>query len=159
APILSLAAPAGKIAVCHATHSATNPFVRIEVGPTAAAVHLALHDGDYEPSAGAECGGTSLSACGDSAAGAARSCRAILDDCGPHPDGVYWIDPSGAGTPFRVYCDMTRNGGGWMLVGKVGEGRNPDSDFRTDVDLPALLLPVPAPTEYAHFDHARFDAY
>jgi hypothetical protein len=40
-------------------------------------------------------------------------------------DGVYWIDPDGTGTIAAVplFCDMTRHGGGWTLIGKVGAGR------------------------------------
>lgn len=34
------------------------------------------------------------------------------------PDGVYQLDPDGAGTgaPFLAYCDMTSDGGGWMKI-------------------------------------------
>jgi hypothetical protein len=34
------------------------------------------------------------------------------------PDGIYAIDPDGAGAiqPFQTYCRMSRGGGGWTLV-------------------------------------------
>jgi hypothetical protein len=56
----------------------------------------------------------------------ARSCLEALQnsDGGPLSDGVYTVDPDGPGgiDPFDVHCDMTRQGGGWMLALKA-DGR------------------------------------
>jgi hypothetical protein len=46
------------------------------------------------------------------------SCKAILDAGNSSGDGKYWIDPSNGDSSDKeqVYCDMTNDDGGWMLV-------------------------------------------
>ena len=54
---------------------------------------------------------------GSSASRAAPSAQYIKTNFPSSPDGAYWIKPTGyTGDAFRVYCDMTLEGGGWMLV-------------------------------------------
>ena len=41
----------------------------------------------------------------------ALSCKNIRDVGDSKGDGEYWIDPAKNGKPFKVYCDMTTDGG------------------------------------------------
>ncbi len=45
-----------------------------------------------------------------------RSCRAILEAGNSHGTGTYAIDPSGAGFPVQVVCEMEIDGGGWTRL-------------------------------------------
>lgn len=42
----------------------------------------------------------------------------ILQDYPGSPDGIYWIQNANinGGNKFKIYADMTRNGGGWTLI-------------------------------------------
>jgi hypothetical protein len=54
---------------------------------------------------------------GSDASNPGRSCLAIKQANASAADGAYWVDPDGGGAvaPAQVYCDMTADGGGWML--------------------------------------------
>ena len=53
---------------------------------------------------------------GSSPEKAAASALAIKTLTGTTTNGWYWIKPTGYSTAKYVYCDMSTNGGGWMLM-------------------------------------------
>src|SRR5690242_20571820 len=52
---------------------------------------------------------------------AAPSCWAIKQSFPSSKDGIYWLATAALQAPQPFYCDMTTDGGGWVLVGR---GRN-----------------------------------
>ena len=40
-----------------------------------------------------------------------HSCKDIVKSGDSTGDGEYWIDPARSENPFKVYCDMTTDGG------------------------------------------------
>ncbi|XP_022806681.1 uncharacterized protein LOC111343760 isoform X1 [Stylophora pistillata] len=49
----------------------------------------------------------------------AHSCKEMRDLGLSRKNGRYWIDPEKNGNPLKVFCDMTTDGGGWLLVSEV----------------------------------------
>ena len=54
---------------------------------------------------------------------AGTDCLSILEMGYSNGDGYYWIAPYDVG-PTKVYCDMTTEGGGWMMFGDVDTYHN-----------------------------------
>ncbi len=64
-------------------------------------------------------------------------CRKIHYDYPSQPDGVYWIETTTSAGPYKVWCDMTTDGGGWTLA--VGNRGTNQADIYYDNTIDASL--------------------
>jgi hypothetical protein len=86
---------------------------------------------------------------GTTSARAGASCWAIKQAFPASTDGLYWLVNPGLVAPQQFACDMTTDGGGWVLVARGREGwtfRQPGqgapSQLRTATTGPAAFVPA-----------------
>ncbi len=88
----------------------------------------------------------------------AIDCQEVLD-LGNTADGNYWIDPDGSGS-FEIFCDLTREGGGWTLVAHVDDVSDPyfgaqqsepweTDSVRNETTLPSHSTDISVSAKYA----------
>ncbi len=85
---------------------------------------------------------------GTSSTDAAPSCWAIKQSFPSSHDGIYWLETSALGAPQPFYCDMTTDGGGWVLVGRGRSGwkwresgQGTAAALRTTISGPGAFYP------------------
>ena len=91
---------------------------------------------------------------GRTSSSAGASCWAIKQQVPASTDGVYWLQTPRLVVPQEFYCDMTTDGGGWVLIGRgrdgwsfSEQGQGDPAVIRTSPSGPAAFAPEALPTE------------
>ncbi len=124
----------------------------VAVAAVAVLATLVVAGGEQPLVAAAEPTTSNLS--GTSAHHAAASCWEIKQVHPSSADGVYWLRNDSLVRPDQFHCDMTTDGGGWVLVGRGREGwtfrdygQSTPQNIRSNVSGPAAFSPAALSTE------------
>ncbi|MFM7068702.1 MAG: fibrinogen-like YCDxxxxGGGW domain-containing protein [Actinomycetes bacterium] len=85
---------------------------------------------------------------------AGASCWGIRQEFPSSPDGTYWVVTPRLEKPVQVWCEMSTDGGGWVLVGRgrdgwsfARDGQNSSTQVRSPVSGPAAFTPAALGTD------------
>jgi hypothetical protein len=122
---------------------AARRFVDIARCPLALGAMLAIAASSFVVTASAPPAAADVQLLGASAETAAPSCWSIKQTAPSSTDGVYWLLTTALGSPQQFYCDMTTDGGGWVLIGR---GRQSWSFNEKGQGSPVVLRNTPTGT-------------
>ena len=88
------------------------------------------------------------------------TCKAILAANQSAKDGMYMIDPDGAGPkmPVSVFCDMTTDGGGYTMYPVTGGISTSRFDQATSCDTVGLKLVIPRTKGHLTMMYTKYGA-
>ena len=86
---------------------------------------------------------------GTTTATAGSSCWGIKQQYPASASGIFWLSTPALDRPGQYYCDMTTDGGGWVLIGRgrngwtfSSEGQGSPTTVRTTTDGPDAFAPA-----------------